>query len=222
MKIAIAILVFLAALFGGFFLLSRVESTPLTITTKTISEKTPQLAIDVSYPETSNQNINSAVNDYINEQVTEIKKIRTNSMAVQPNVPYVLQIIYKTTLNTNQAVSFLFTQYQYTGGANGSETYKGMNFSLPTGTPITLDTLFGTSDDYVAQLSTLVTTQLTKQLGQYADPAMIQSGAGPAKANFENFVLTPQGITFLFDQYAVAPGVAGPQQVTISYEALRM
>ncbi len=59
---------------------------------------------------------------------------------------------------------------------------------------------------------------LTKQLGDMADPMMLDPGtAATMPDNYKNWALTPTSIVFFFDPYQVASYAAGPQKVEIPF-----
>ncbi len=44
---------------------------------------------------------------------------------------------------------------------------------------------------------------------------MINDGTAPTEANFQNFIVTDSGVTFIFDPYQVAPYSSGTQTVEV-------
>ncbi len=69
--------------------------------------------------------------------------------------------------------------------------------------------------DPLATIAPLVQASLAAQLGDMADAAWIEEGASPDPANYQDWLLTPEALTFIFEPYQVAAYAAGPQTVSI-------
>lgn len=110
---------------------------------------------------------------------------------------------------------------EYTGGAHGIYMSSFLNMDLRTLSPVRLDDLF--ASDYKDALTDLLWNQLmadnkvaTRQeledLG-YATTSELEPT--------ENFYLDPEGITFYYNVYDIAPYVMGPVKITLPYEAMQ-
>ena len=140
-------------------------------------------------------------------------------------------------LNT---VSYLFTNYEYTGGANGNLYVNTYSFSADN-RQLVIEDILDFSENRDIELSRLLAqTALSDTSLFFKD--FVEAGLGIAYlkkdgvaldhekcrcdgfffgSNFQNFVLRNEGITFYFDKYAIAPGAAGITQVTLTWDALR-
>ena len=110
---------------------------------------------------------------------------------------------------------------EYTGGAHGIYMSTFVNIDLQTLSPITLDDLFVA--DYKEALTDLLWNQLmadnkvaTRQ--ELEDMGYATTGA---LEPVDNFYLSPQGITFHYNVYDIAPYVMGPVEITLPYEVMR-
>jgi len=70
-------------------------------------------------------------------------------------------------------------------------------------------------------ISKLAQEDLKKQLGDMADPGMLEAGTtATTPDNYKNWALTPNSLVFFFDPYQVAAYAAGPQKVEILFTTL--
>lgn len=110
---------------------------------------------------------------------------------------------------------------EYTGGAHGIYMATFLNMDLHTLSPVRLDDLF--ANDYKEALTDLLWNQLmadnkvtTRQ--ELEDIGYATTGE---LVPTENFYLTPQGITFYYNVYDIAPYVMGPIEITLPYEIMQ-
>jgi hypothetical protein len=107
------------------------------------------------------------------------------------------------------------------GAAHPWMWVETMTFDLTTGDPVALEELFAgpvletVSRRAVAQL----TTALDPEGDGWADEE-VRNGAAPEADLLRRVVLAEEGLVVHFDQYQVAPGVAGPQAATVSWPVL--
>ncbi|MCI6213705.1 DUF3298 and DUF4163 domain-containing protein [Bacteroides heparinolyticus] len=110
---------------------------------------------------------------------------------------------------------------EYTGGAHGIYMATFLNMDLHTLSPVRLDDLF--ANDYKEALTDLLWNQLmadnkVKTRQELEDIGYATTGE---LAPTENFYLTPQGITFYYNVYDIAPYVMGPIEITLPYEIMQ-
>lgn len=129
--------------------------------------------------------------------------------------PLVLDIDYELFSFSPSVASIQFRAYEYTGGAHGMTTFQTFTFDLDAGRLLTLADLFAPGVDPLATIAPLVQASLAAQLGDMADAAWIEEGASPDPANYQDWLLTPEALTFIFEPYQVAAYAAGPQTVSL-------
>ncbi len=122
-------------------------------------------------------------------------------------------------------LSVLLTQTtMHHGAAHPWTTLHAITFDLATGTPVTLPELFDAPPETVLQVvSDAVVPALVASLdpeGEGWATQTVADGAGPDLDALSRFVVEREGLVLHFDQYQVAPGAAGPQQVTLPWAAL--
>lgn len=110
---------------------------------------------------------------------------------------------------------------EYTGGAHGIYMSTFLNMNLHTLSPIRLDDLF--ASDYEEALTDLLWNQLMMDNNVATRQALEDLGYTTTGelAPTENFYIGPEGITFYYNVYEIAPYVMGPVKITLPYEAMQ-
>ncbi len=187
-----------------------------------IEKDEPLYSVDVSYPETGNKPVDTAISDMINGQVNPyLQSVPTDDSDLTPGTSYSLTIDYTTTTYSPDITSFVFSVDTYTGGAHPNEFTLTKTFNMKTGKEMTLDTIFAPKSNYLQTLSKQTNLDLAKKLGDDTEKDMLDAGTTADPVNFQNFSLSPDGITFYFDPYSVAPYAAGPQTDMLTFKGLK-
>ncbi len=107
---------------------------------------------------------------------------------------------------------------EYTGGAHGIYMSSFLNLDLRTLYPLRLGDLFVT--DYEEPLTNLLWLKLMADNDVSSREALEEMGFGTTGnlTPTENFFLSPQGITFYYNVYDIAPYVMGPTEIHLSWE----
>ena len=119
----------------------------------------------------------------------------------------------------NGVTSILFFTYTYAGGAHGMSTFDCLNADLSTETPkaLALADLLVSPESGLAKLSDLCLRDLKKQeASSVADGTLTSLG----KDELAVFTISPRGLTFYFDPYAVGSYAEGPYEVTLGFDTL--
>lgn len=112
-------------------------------------------------------------------------------------------------------LSYTVTKYAYTGGAHGMTAVSAMNFDMKTGTLITEKDFF--KEGYESALASRLSAHLPEALESPSDTAMLfNTDIGPNG----NFRITDQGVTYIYNQYEIAPYAWGIIKVTVPWEEL--
>lgn len=122
--------------------------------------------------------------------------------------------------NDPKIASYIFSSYQFTGGAHGTSAFHTRSYDKHSDTLLTLDALFSDMNAALPALSKAAIAALEAQLKDAADPDWIARGAGPKAENFANFALGDTDLVLLFDQYQIGAGYIGQQQVRLPYATL--
>lgn len=112
-------------------------------------------------------------------------------------------------------------RYTYTGGAHGATDFLHFAFDAD-GTPITLEALFVAQSRYLERIAEYVRPPLRKKLEDKNVflENMFDVGTKADPGNYMVFTLDKEGITFVFQEYQVAPYVAGVQTITVPFSNL--
>jgi len=130
-----------------------------------------------------------------------------------------LSIGYMVGYAGNGLVSLSFSNEQYmAGAAHGATVSYGVTYDLTAGKEIGLADLFKKGSKYLDVISKFAIAELDKR--GVGDAEWRRSGAAPEADNYKSWVLTPEGLSIMFDQYQVASYAEGPQQVLVPYSAL--
>lgn len=114
---------------------------------------------------------------------------------------------------------FVITRAGYTGGAHGMYGTECHTYSLADGFELSLADLF--SEEELQQIDRLIREKIAEQYQAATDEELTRAGFFPEYiAPTENFLLTPEGITFYYNPYEIGCYALGGIEVTISKEEL--
>ena len=117
--------------------------------------------------------------------------------------------------------SYAMDVYEYTGGAHGNRYLLIQNYDLQTGDAVSEQDLF--IDDYYEQLKTLLLEALIAQTDE-AETKKDLRRLGYSVADVvpnENFYVTDEGITYVYNPYEIAPYAIGCIQISLSWDSIR-
>lgn len=132
---------------------------------------------------------------------------------------------YKVTTSTEKARDG-FTVYKavtdyYEGGAHGVSITAVMNFSNATGKRYRLKDVFVPGSE--KRLADLLLSALEEKTGQKGIDALKEAGYLNTTDIYapQNFALGPDGVTFVYNAYEIAPYEKGITELTLSYDDLK-
>lgn len=179
------------------------------ITTAQVHDEGTSYAINAQYPQFGIPSIDTQIKAQVDAAVTEVKGYPANpsDSATQQNT---LDGTFDKVYVGPDVVSLELVLSQYTGGAHPMTVYAGMNFDRATGKQLALADALALTGLTIAQLSAQASAQFSQELGDGFFP----EGAGTNPENFSSFVISADTVTFIFQQYQVAPYAAGVQQIS--------
>ncbi len=124
-------------------------------------------------------------------------------------------------LSTPSLWSYAMDVYEYNGGAHGNRYLLIQNYDLQTGDAVSEQDLF--IDDYYEPLKTLLLEALIAQTDE-AETKKDLRRLGYSVADVvpnENFYVTPEGITYVYNPYEIAPYAMGCIEIFLSWETVR-
>ena len=170
---------------------------------------------------TTESNIRTLINEFLSGQKKEYRQSihEELSFCALENCDYGIYSWYKM-LEGNflepyeNMQSYLLVTYEYTGGAHGIDSETGFTFDLTSGNRISEEDLF--INGYKPILSELLTQKLPQTVEQDIYEILFITTIEPN----ENFYVTPEGITYVYERYEIAPYVCGIIEVTIPWNEL--
>jgi hypothetical protein len=189
--------------------------------------ETPKLTIEVDKPVLRGdaaliENFNTAADKIIEDTAGNFKSdtltYQTGS-DLPPDIAALgsyMDVGYQFFTPTESLLSISFGVDWYSAGAAHPNSYsRTLNYDLDSGTVLALADLFKPDAPFLEALSAYSVKVLTEK-----GTLMFPDGAQPSDENYQNWNLTLDGLLITFDDYQVAPHVAGPQQVVIPYAEL--
>lgn len=219
MRLALFVLLFITAAALPGHALAESPCAPAQLSSITINETTDQFEINAEYPVLCSPVATRFIRDFATFAIAEFKADPPVRDMRGWDVKYQYDIGYTLTAPQNRRfVSVGFQFYAFTGGAHGNNWPTTWTFDLVNGTTLSFDDIFQSGT--LKALPPLVRPSLINQLEDMYVEGMLESGIKPDAHNYANFLLTEQGVRFLFATYQVAPYVAGQQEVTLSWDTL--
>ena len=117
--------------------------------------------------------------------------------------------------------SYAMDVYEYNGGAHGNRYLLIQNYDLQTGDAVSEQDLF--IDDYYELLKTLLLEALIAQTDE-AETKKDLRRLGYSVADVvpnENFYVTAEGITYVYNPYEIAPYAMGCIQISLPWDSIR-
>ncbi|MGM9824892.1 MAG: RsiV family protein [Paludibacteraceae bacterium] len=124
-------------------------------------------------------------------------------------------------LSTPSLWSYAIDVYEYNGGAHGNRYLLIQNYDLQTGDAVSEQELF--IDDYYEPLKALLLEALIAQTDE-AETKKDLRRLGYSVADVvpnENFYVTPEGITYVYNPYEIAPYAMGCIQISLPWDTVR-
>ena len=164
-------------------------------------------------------------NTYLKQLVqNEIDGFKANTVANASTPPIMagssFEMQYTLLGQRGDIWSIQFTVFFFADGAAHPGHYSiSVNYDLANGRAVRLDELFLPTVNYLQTISDICKAELsTRDIGFDG----FSAGADPTPENYTRWNLSNEGfLVITFDEYQVAPYVAGPQTVTIPVSQLQ-
>jgi hypothetical protein len=124
------------------------------------------------------------------------------------------------TFNKGGLLAFNVATEIYSGGAHGSASVLNYVIDLKAGKLLTVEDVFG---DNINKLTVLILNELMKNYEVTTLEVLNEIGFFDAAAITpnDNFSVTEKGVTFLYNQYEIAPYVMGATVVLLPYNDIK-
>ncbi|MCF7917773.1 DUF3298 and DUF4163 domain-containing protein [Candidatus Gracilibacteria bacterium] len=202
------------------------ETLPDGVTEEKVSDKTDAYWVSLTYPQWKDEKynvLNTAIATLIDTEFNgfvEQEFFLDESSAAYGQ--YHLANVYEITAYTPNMISVRFDFATYTGGAHGMQYSRSVNYALPIDKIIEIGLMEEALPGFLNMASNFCSVQITQDLGEFSDKAMIADGLAPNVQNFATFTYVgDEALEFTFDPYQVAPYAAGPQVCYIELEEFR-
>jgi len=229
-RIILYVIIALAAGVIGWGISQMSQPAALSFVKAGMEDDLEAYSVEVSYPETDNENLNREISSYIESGLAQFKEIaQENWQVFSPEARRGMRGVFITEyeiFSNREVVSMKFQNYQFTGGAHGNTYFKTFAYDLENERNLALEDFFQEDSDYLDRISEITRAELFDKFENEFEGAargienMLNLGTEAREENFENFTLGAEGMTFFFPPYQVAPYAAGPQEVLVSWEEL--
>jgi hypothetical protein len=208
--IAFAVLVFIRVPLSPKFLQSPGPNSAVEVTVVQVHEDTSIYSVNVEYPQFGIPVADAAIKSAVESAISDFEKLPANppDMASSQNE---LDGIFDSAYIGSDFVSTKLTLSQYTGGAHPNAAVVGINIDRATGKELTLSDMLSMTGMTLQQVSAGAKEQLQKQLG--AD-FIFPDGSDPTSDNYSTFIVGTSTVSFIFQEYQVAPYSDGVQTVS--------
>ncbi len=188
----------------------QVEKPSVSVRTETRTEKTDAYSIDMKYPQFDIPVIDAKIKAGVDAFIADFKKEAAAKKANE--APYELTSSFAGAFMDGEVVSTRLTVSRFTGGAHPGTMIYGLNYARETGKEIGLKSVLALIGATLTQVSDYSSAQLKEKLGS----SFIAKGTAPTEENYWMYSINDKGVTFIFNEYQVAPYSEGPQRVSFA------
>src|SRR3989338_1196753 len=177
------------------------------IKVETISDDTDSYSVEARYPQFGIPLVDAKIKAVVDNAVAAFKSYPANppESAVPKNE---FTGSFNSTYVGADVVSVALAFSEYTGGAHGNTVIIGLNVDRKTGEDVTLDEALLLIGKTLPEVGSESLVQLKAVLGE---DMLFAEGAEPKPDNYSVFLISKEKVTFIFNNYQVAPYSAGPQ-----------
>lgn len=202
---------------------------PATITTVAVTEKKPEVDINLKIPVISglpDKALETRLNAQFDKEARDQAR-KMHEMAVQhskeaaaskiPFRPYAYYYNYSVSYNRNGLLSLTIQGYQYTGGAHGLTSRVSYTYDLVSSTRLGLADLFRPNVDYKTPINAEISRSIALRPREFFEGKEGFNGIKPD----QSFYLSNAGIVVCFGQYEIAPYSTGMPEFAFKASALQ-
>ena len=111
-------------------------------------------------------------------------------------------------------ISYIVSTYDFSGGAHGSSAELAFNFNRKSGEIIDEDDIF--TEGSAVELSKLLSARLQSAFDEEAYNSLFVKDIEPNG----NFIVSDEGMTYIYGQYEIGPYYLGIIKLTLPWEEL--
>jgi hypothetical protein len=135
------------------------------------------------------------------------------------DVPYQMEVTaeqFRSGQPPHGTQSVMLKVFEDLGGPRPSTSYKGFNYDVGKGQPVTFDSLFAPGSKPLDAIYPIV----QREVGQNGLGATIPPGTGLDPAHYQNFAITDDDVIFYFAPGELLPSSAGVSQARVPRNVL--
>ncbi len=203
------------------FVLSLSPKGLVTSENKKIYSEDQKLLTNIQYPlfSMTDKAVAEKLNAVIMADVNTAQKEAQDNLKYyegsgSPN-KYETYFNYRIVYQKGNILSIVLNDYQYYGGAHGSDRQISHTFDLKTGAEYKLDDLMKSGSGYKDYINKCIKADIVKDGMEEAQLAKFES-----IADDQSYYLSDKGVVVYFQQYEYFPYAAGIMEYTIPYADL--
>lgn len=151
-----------------------------------------------------------AYQNYLEVEAFEKEERKTSYCKKNPSMcNYTYSTSYKVTGNNTAYLTFILSDYEYTGGAHGLGYKYGVNYSLKTGKELPISGVLKTSTQF-KKVEKYIYNKLKNNDDYFVDKL---SDVDVSKKS--EYLMMKDGIKVIFQSYAIAPYSTGQPEIFV-------
>ena len=184
------------------------------VTSKTIKNEGEFSAVTLQVNGLTDKKIETAINNLLLSPVKTAWYTFSKEIAQNPEArSFGFKAVYDVTFNKGKILSITQEIYQYSGGAHGITVLHSDNVLLTDGSILKLMDLFKPDSNYLAVINNYIKSDIEKR-----DSKMYTFKAADDNSPF---YITQNGLMFYYQQYEIAPYVAGIVKIEIPFSSFK-
>ena len=191
---------------------SSTATTGLHMTVVAVQEDTAAYSIDASYPQFGIPSVDAAIKSTVDAGLNEFRSYPPNPPdSSTPKNSFIGKFdhVYQGV----DVVSVSLITSEDTGGAHPNTNIITVNVDLRTGHVLTPDDVIALIGKTLSQVAVGSQEQVTTAIGS---DEIFADGFAATADNYATFRIDKDSVTFIFNNYQVAPYSAGPQQAVFA------
>ncbi len=184
------------------------EEPHVSLSVVPVREETDQYSINAQYPQFGLPVADRRIKKTVEDAISSFKA--NASQAGGGPVQYDFTSLFDSLYAGEDFVSVELVISEYLGGAHPGAQFIGFTFDGETGEELSLNDVLALTGLSLEQVAEAARRELSEKLGE----AFFEEGAAASSENYGTFVVDADSVTFVFQEYQVAPYAAGPQKIS--------
>jgi hypothetical protein len=201
---------------------------------RVIEDKKVKYKIDISEP-VSSGHVNSAsfnnlvtklfsqpIDEFVAQSIDDYKEYKNEADKLEESA-FGFELIGTARVLKDKYVSLIISKGYYVFyTAHPAHIMNTLLYDLDNQKVLELSDVFMDTNKALSYISVQSREQVINNLNETGNPdSLDESGLEPQEANFSRYTIDENGMTFIFNEYQVAPYSAGPQDAVLTWQELR-